>query len=112
MHLMLKLAAFLCFVLLAASAAAATNPEQIDQVAAGLIEEFRNRLYVVEPTFTTTGMTADHRLRLPATDIERYALALAKTLSEKFAVDVGPLKDAASKADACSRNAFACSRPS
>jgi Fe-S-cluster-containing dehydrogenase component/anaerobic selenocysteine-containing dehydrogenase len=39
-----------------------------------------SRLYVVEPTRTTTGMNADHRLRLPATDVERYARALAAEL--------------------------------
>ena len=58
-----------------------------------------NRLYVVEPTFTSTGMTADHRLRLAAQDVERYLLLLAKELSEKHAIDLGPAKDVA-KADA------------
>ena len=47
-----------------------------------------NRLYVVEPAFTSTGMTADHRLRLPAQDIERYLLALAAELK----ADVGGAK--------------------
>jgi molybdopterin-containing oxidoreductase family iron-sulfur binding subunit len=55
-----------------------------------------SRLYVVEPTFTTTGMNADHRLRLPAQDVERYLLALAAELSSKHAIDVGGL----GKADA------------
>jgi molybdopterin-containing oxidoreductase family iron-sulfur binding subunit len=41
-----------------------------------------SRLYVVEPTRTTTGMNADHRLRLPATDVERYARALAAELAK------------------------------
>jgi molybdopterin-containing oxidoreductase family iron-sulfur binding subunit len=59
-----------------------------------------NRLYVVEPSFTSTGMTADHRLRLPAQDVLRYALVLAKELGDKHAVDLGPIKDAAAKADA------------
>ena len=40
-----------------------------------------SRLYVVEPAPTTTGMNADHRLRLPATDVERYARALAAELA-------------------------------
>src|SRR4029079_13169017 len=39
-----------------------------------------SRLYVVEPTHSTTGANADHRLRLPARDIDRYARALAKEL--------------------------------
>lgn len=58
-----------------------------------------NRLYVVEPSFTTTGMNADHRLRLPAQDAERYLLALAKELAA-HGVDIGGAKDAAQKADA------------
>jgi molybdopterin-containing oxidoreductase family iron-sulfur binding subunit len=45
-----------------------------------------NRLYVVEPTMTTTGTNADHRLRLPARDIERYLLALAARLSANHGV--------------------------
>ena len=58
-----------------------------------------SRLYVVEPTFTITGMNADHRLRIAGQDVERYALALAKTLAEKYAVDLGPIADQAKKAD-------------
>jgi molybdopterin-containing oxidoreductase family iron-sulfur binding subunit len=58
-----------------------------------------NRLYVVEPTFTGTGMNADHRLRLPAQDVERFLVALAKELAEKFGVDLGGLA-ASLKADA------------
>jgi MoCo/4Fe-4S cofactor protein with predicted Tat translocation signal len=46
------------------------------------------RLYVVEPAMTTTGMNADHRLRLPASDIERYAHALVAELA-KSGVTVG-----------------------
>jgi len=58
-----------------------------------------NRLYVVEPSFTLTGMNADHRLRLPAQDVEKYLLALAKELGAQ-GVDLGAAKDAAGKADA------------
>ncbi|MCL2779077.1 MAG: 4Fe-4S dicluster domain-containing protein [Polyangiaceae bacterium] len=57
-----------------------------------------NRLYVVEPTFTVTGMNADHRLRLAAHDIERYLLLLAKELSAQ-GVDLGGIKDVIAKAD-------------
>jgi len=53
-----------------------------------------SRLYVVEPTFTNTGMNADHRLRLPAQDVERYLVALAKELADKHAVDLGGLAGA------------------
>lgn len=58
-----------------------------------------NRLYVVEPSFTVTGMNADHRLRLPASQVERYLMALAKELADKHAVDLGPIKEAVSKVD-------------
>src|SRR5256886_10032603 len=39
-----------------------------------------NRLYVVEPTPSVTGATADHRLPLRASDIEVFARALAAKL--------------------------------
>jgi MoCo/4Fe-4S cofactor protein with predicted Tat translocation signal len=39
-----------------------------------------NRLYVVEPTPTVTGATADHRLPLRASDVELFARALAAKL--------------------------------
>jgi len=44
-----------------------------------------NRLYSVENRYTVTGGTADHRLRLPASQIGHFALALAKELG----VDTG-----------------------
>jgi molybdopterin-containing oxidoreductase family iron-sulfur binding subunit len=59
-----------------------------------------NRLYVVEPAFTITGMNADHRLRLPAQDVERYVLALANELATSHKVDLGGLAATASKAQA------------
>jgi Fe-S-cluster-containing dehydrogenase component/anaerobic selenocysteine-containing dehydrogenase len=42
-----------------------------------------SRLYVVEPARTTTGNSADHRLRLPASAVEAYAYALASELAKK-----------------------------
>lgn len=39
-----------------------------------------SRLYVVEPTFTTTGTAADHRFRLRASEVPAVAFALAKAL--------------------------------
>jgi Fe-S-cluster-containing dehydrogenase component/anaerobic selenocysteine-containing dehydrogenase len=50
-----------------------------------------NRLYVVEPAFTTTGMNADNRLRLPAQNIEQYLLALAAELSGVHKIEVAGL---------------------
>jgi MoCo/4Fe-4S cofactor protein with predicted Tat translocation signal len=38
------------------------------------------RLYAVEPTYTLTGGMADHRLRLPASHVQEYALALAQEI--------------------------------
>jgi Fe-S-cluster-containing dehydrogenase component/anaerobic selenocysteine-containing dehydrogenase len=40
-----------------------------------------SRLYVVESARTTTGNAADHRLRLPASEIAAYAFALAGELA-------------------------------
>jgi Fe-S-cluster-containing dehydrogenase component len=53
-----------------------------------------SRLYVVEPTLTTTGANADHRLRLPAQDVEGYVRALARELSVRPGVEFGPLRTA------------------
>ncbi len=55
-----------------------------------------SRLYVVEPARTVTGNNADHRLRLPASDIERYALALAVELGKNGVTlgELGPLVSA------------------
>jgi MoCo/4Fe-4S cofactor protein with predicted Tat translocation signal len=49
-----------------------------------------SRLYVVESAHTLTGANADHRLRLPSGDIERYARLLAKELTA-HGVDLGPV---------------------
>jgi molybdopterin-containing oxidoreductase family iron-sulfur binding subunit len=56
------------------------------------------RLYVVEPVLTTTGATADHRLRLAARDAGSYLLALAKELMATQKVDLGDAGGAVSKA--------------
>ncbi len=47
-----------------------------------------NRLYVVEPAFTTTGMSADNRLRLPAQNVEQYLLALTAELAASHKIEV------------------------
>ncbi len=61
-----------------------------DQVANGRVfaqrrrmvrgEGSMNRLYVVESTYTVTGTMADHRLRLPASQIGGYLLVIAHKL--------------------------------
>ena len=66
---------------------------------AGGANDPMSRLYVVEPSFTVTGMNADHRLRLAAQDVERYLVLLAKELSDKHGVDLGGVKDAVAKSD-------------
>ena len=53
-----------------------------------------SRLYVVEPSYTTTGANADHRLRLPSSQIAAYTLALAKELSTRNGVDLAGISDA------------------
>jgi molybdopterin-containing oxidoreductase family iron-sulfur binding subunit len=49
-----------------------------------------NRLYVVESHFTNTGAMADHRLRMPASMIGRFAAALALELKKQgVAIRIG-----------------------
>ena len=45
-----------------------------------------SRLYVVEPALTTTGAAADHRLRLRASQVRGYAVALASELAAQGVV--------------------------
>jgi Fe-S-cluster-containing dehydrogenase component/anaerobic selenocysteine-containing dehydrogenase len=59
-------------------------------------KDMMSRLYVVEPERTTTGNSADHRLRLPAADVERYARALAVELG-KNNVTLGDVAPSAAK---------------
>jgi molybdopterin-containing oxidoreductase family iron-sulfur binding subunit len=54
-----------------------------------------NRLYVVENRYTNTGAMADHRLRLAASQIGPFAVALARELA---AQGVAGLADVAAKA--------------
>lgn len=57
-----------------------------------------NRLYVVEATHSVTGGAADHRIRVASRDVERFLLALAKTLQSMEGFELGTL--AAAFADA------------
>ncbi|NLY94981.1 MAG: 4Fe-4S dicluster domain-containing protein [Myxococcales bacterium] len=51
-----------------------------------------NRLYVVEPGHSATGAAADHRLRLPASQVGNYLLALAKVLVQKHSIPLAALE--------------------
>lgn len=57
-----------------------------------------NRLYVVEPSRTTTGSSADHRLRLPAARVEQYACALGAELAKR-GVPFGELRGVLTESD-------------
>lgn len=50
-----------------------------------------NRLYSVEAGHTITGASADHRLRLPSTQVEGYLKALAQKLVTSHGIDAGTL---------------------
>ncbi|HEX3120083.1 MAG TPA: TAT-variant-translocated molybdopterin oxidoreductase [Candidatus Acidoferrum sp.] len=56
-----------------------------------------NRLYVVEPTPTVTGASADHRLPLRASQIDAFARALAAKLGVGAAENAATLPPAAEK---------------
>lgn len=53
-----------------------------------------SRVYSVESNHSMTGSNADHRLRLPARDMDRYLRALAKELVAAHNVDLGPVSAA------------------
>jgi molybdopterin-containing oxidoreductase family iron-sulfur binding subunit len=44
-------------------------------------EDSMNRLYAAEPNFTLTGAMADHRLRIKASEVAAFAMALARELN-------------------------------
>jgi Fe-S-cluster-containing dehydrogenase component len=52
-----------------------------------------SRLYSVESNFTITGGMADHRLRLPLGDIERFTRLLVMELAGRGINDLAPLAD-------------------
>ncbi|MFO0822598.1 MAG: 4Fe-4S dicluster domain-containing protein [Gemmataceae bacterium] len=53
-----------------------------------------SRLYVVESTYTVTGTMADHRLRLPASHIGAFLLAVAKELKTAHGLNLPAIPDA------------------
>ena len=58
------------------------------------VSDTMNRLYVVEPTPSVTGATADHRLPLRASDVELFARALAAKLGAGGSATVPPAAEA------------------
>jgi molybdopterin-containing oxidoreductase family iron-sulfur binding subunit len=50
-----------------------------------------SRLYAVEPAMTITGAMADHRLRIPASDVGAFATALCAMLANRGLSALGPL---------------------
>ena len=67
-------------------------------------ESKMNRLYAVECTPTNTGSMADHRLRMPALDIESFARALGKELGLNVAAGSGSLSASAEWISAVARD--------
>jgi Fe-S-cluster-containing dehydrogenase component len=55
-----------------------------------------SRLYVVESNYTVTGSIADHRLRLPQSQIEAYARALTAALGKRGVAGLANLGKSAS----------------
>jgi len=56
-----------------------------------------NRLYVVEPSPSSTGVTADHRLALKAALVAPFAYALAARLGVQLGAAPAPLPEAAAR---------------
>jgi MoCo/4Fe-4S cofactor protein with predicted Tat translocation signal len=54
-----------------------------DRVPSARQAEEMNRLYVVESVFSVTGSSADHRVRVPASQVASFAKALAAELSRQ-----------------------------
>ncbi len=54
-----------------------------------------NRLYVAESTLSTTGASADHRLRIASSDVIEYAKSLAHELVSKGLSELGNVASAA-----------------
>ena len=61
----------------------ASQPLPDTKVDAHNLAKDLNRLYVVENTYTVTGGMADHRLRLPASQIADYIILLARAVAAK-----------------------------
>lgn len=53
--------------------------------------ERMNRLYAVEATYSITGANADHRLRIPSRDVEKFLLALVARLEGRGGFTLGAL---------------------